>query len=376
MIEIFFVTIAIVGAVIASITDVKKGIIPNRLTFPLIAVGVSGYLVYSLYTKSLAPFAICIKSVAIIFVIGYLFWMLGGWSAGDVKEFLFLAALLPQYPIFLKGIFNPYIAPYSFIITVFINTFLVIFPFIVIYSIYISYPKLSLSKFLEPVKHIDKYAKSAFIVVGCISLAMLLGIRIIAIIALLSFSILRIKESYKLIASAIFIAVFWVSWVSVEPEYALGVTIFLVESFLLLTLIFLFVFGIFWNSLKILREALCDEIKISDLEEGMIVAEEIYKKNDRIFRDDRGVVEKIIASIKSKDVKLLLQKRDMVVGTSAAGISDEGIATLKRYVEDGRLEDRIKVKRRMPFAIVIFFGLIVSLIYGDVITGVKGWLYG
>ncbi|MEE8402142.1 MAG: prepilin peptidase, partial [Candidatus Hydrothermarchaeaceae archaeon] len=153
MIEELFVFLALAGAVLASITDMRSGIIPNRLTFTLIAVGIFGYLAYGLLTGDFFLFGASLKSLAVMFVAGYLFWMLGAWSAGDAKEFLFIAALVPAYPAFLYGTFNPTLAYYPFVITVFINTFLSIFPFIFIYSLYISLEKKLASRFMEPLKN-------------------------------------------------------------------------------------------------------------------------------------------------------------------------------------------------------------------------------
>ena len=123
MIEELFVLLVLGGALIASITDIKSRIVPNKLTLPLIAAGVFGYLAYGIFTGDFVMFLASAKSLIVMFVLGYLFWKLGAWSAGDAKEFLFIAVLVPVSPAFLVGTFNPAIAGYPFIITVFITVF-------------------------------------------------------------------------------------------------------------------------------------------------------------------------------------------------------------------------------------------------------------
>ncbi len=61
MFEIVFVSLAVIGAVIASITDIKKGIIPNRLTFSLVGIGIIGNLVYGIYERDFGIFILAIQ---------------------------------------------------------------------------------------------------------------------------------------------------------------------------------------------------------------------------------------------------------------------------------------------------------------------------
>ncbi len=69
MIEELFVLLALGGAVIASITDIKSRIIPNKLTFSLIGIGIFGYFANGVFTGDFVMFLESVKSVAIIFVV-------------------------------------------------------------------------------------------------------------------------------------------------------------------------------------------------------------------------------------------------------------------------------------------------------------------
>lgn len=100
IIEIPLITtiIAIAACLYASYSDLKRGIIPNKLTFPLIGVGIILNGIYALMIGEIWYIIICLVVTGFIFVLGYIFWKLGAWAGGDVKLFTALAALLPFYP--------------------------------------------------------------------------------------------------------------------------------------------------------------------------------------------------------------------------------------------------------------------------------------
>ncbi len=363
MFEIFFVSLAVIGAVIAGITDIKKGIIPNRLTFPLIGIGVIGNLVYSIYQSDFGIFILTIKSILLIFVIGYIFWILGGWSAGDVKEFMFLAALLPRYPVFLKGFLTPTLASYPLILTIFINTFISIFPFIILTAIVLALLKAGIREFFTPVKNIGRYMEKSFFILPYYILFLLIGPYMILII-ILFYTVKRkytiTNKTLNLIITSGIIIIYLVkspsNW-NIIPMY-----------FVIFTILYLII-GISWNSLKIVREeVLRSEMKITDLKEGVVIAEEIYIDKDRILRDDRDIFRKIYEIIKTGDTSVLIEKKSIIATMNPAGVTTDQIKTLRDYVTRGELEDKIKVKKSMPFAPVILLGLLLSLIFGDIPT--------
>jgi preflagellin peptidase FlaK len=369
MVEELFVILALVGAVVASYTDLKSRIIPNKLTFPLIGAGIFGYLAYGIFAGDLSMFLASVKSVAVMFVAGYLFWMIGAWSAGDAKEFLFIAALLPTYPAFLYGAFNPALANYPFIITVFINTFLLIFPFAFFYSLYLSWKKGLFFRFLEPVKDLKKYLEMSFVFAAAITVSTFFVGRILALVALVL--LYKIQRKYRLSLSAFLI----MAYVFLPGGGLYSQGIFVLTNFAVVLILILAV-RVFLNSVGILRnEALVEEVKITDLEEGSIIAEEIYIRGDDVLRDRRGMIEKIKDAAMSGSFEAIFQ-RQSVVGRGAAGVNGEEIEVLKGYVKNGKLEDQVFLKKNMPFAPVILGGLLVSLVIGDAMLAIKMWLYG
>ncbi len=318
MIEVLLTLLAILGAIIASYTDIKKGIIPNALTMPLIIIGIVG----SILTGSLYP---CIKGLIMIFIVGYFFWILGGWSAGDVKEFLFIAALIPRYPEFLKKYFSPILPSYPFVLTVFINTFLAVFPIILGYAFYLSIKKRIFGRFLEPLRDAGKIARSVLI----------FGLAYASILTLLG--------------------------------YEIDVVQYIITVFL-----FSLLFHLFWNSMKILRtEALQEEIPISLLREGDVLAEEIYLIGDKVVRDNRSLSEKFKEIMKNPDILKEDKNKKIIANTKAAGVEKKEIEILRKLVDEGKLEDRIRIKKSTPFAPAILAGLVISLFFGDILTMIK-----
>ena len=101
MFFLIFFFISFIGLIIATITDLKNRIVSNKLTYPLIVIGIALHLIQVFFAEntlisinSLIAFAV----PAITFVCGYGLWKLGVWAGGDVKMFTALAALNPLNP--------------------------------------------------------------------------------------------------------------------------------------------------------------------------------------------------------------------------------------------------------------------------------------
>ncbi|WP_456475171.1 A24 family peptidase C-terminal domain-containing protein [Candidatus Pyrohabitans sp.] len=351
MLEWLMLTLAVLGALAASYTDIKHGIIPNKLSFSLFFAGIAGNIAIA-FSKGSYSLALDLgKAVLVTFAVGYTLWLLGGMAAGDVKEFLFIAALLPKYPEVLLRYFSPSLAWYPFPLSVFINTFVAIFPFLFIYSLAISVKKVRIREFFEPLLEPQKKLKSAFLLIGAFSFGALLGKSIAALGFILLIYLIK-GEIYRIAAaSAMLLLALYTG--SVEPIALLKYYIFITVVLLLFTL--------FWNSLKILRGSLKKEVKISNLEEGVIAAEEIYIRNGEVIREEKDFLEKIKDYISRET----MSRGTLVAGTGAGGLTAQQIETLQRLVREGRLEDRVKVKARMPFAPVILLGLLLALGFGD-----------
>ncbi len=340
--------LAAAGAIIASYTDIKYGLIPNRLTFPLMLSGLAGYFIYSLYYKNISIFITTIMAFIVVFILSYLLWTLGVFSAGDAKEFMFLSALVPVYPDFLG--FSPAMPFYPFPVAFLINTFLVIFPVIFIYGVFLTF---RLGKISELNLNFKKSLFGALVII----ISYLLSELTTPLAFPVSFiAIYLIKSRW---VRVILITSILSSYVLLNPNiYAIKT---IVIRYVFISIIFI-ISGVIMALVSVVRKyGLVREIKISELEEGMIAAEEIYIRSDKVIKEEPDYI--------GKALKLLRGTRGgevQVVTTKASGVSKTEIEKLKELVEKNKTEDSIKIKRRMPFAPVILAGFIISLIYGDI----------
>lgn len=369
MVEELFVILALGGAIVAAITDIKSRIIPNKLTFSLIGAGIFGYLAFGILTGDFAMLFASVKSLVVMFILGYLLWILGAWSAGDAKEFLFISALVPVYPAFLYAEFNPAIASYPFIITVLANTLLAIFPLVFIYSIYLSIKKQIFFRIFKQASDVKKYFEMSFVFAGALGISALFGMPILVLVALII--LYRLKRDQRIPLSAVASIIY--IYPATEGWYQRAEFISTSVAFVFLLMGAIRLLFSFINVIR--KGALLESVKITDLEEGAILAEEIYIHDGEVIRDNRSMIDKIKDAAKSGSFMTLLPKKG-IVGRGAAGVTKSDIEFLKGHVKDGELEDRVNIKKSMPFAPVVLAGLATSLVIGDAMLALRVWLYG
>jgi len=347
-----FLLLAIFGAVVAGYYDVRYRIIPNKLSFSLILIGAAG----NLFLGNVKQLSI---SVAAMFSIGYAFWKLGLWAAGDAKEFLFLSALLPAYPQELKQVFTPYIAPYPFPITILLNTFFVSFPLVFAYALYLTIKKtkfgISAEKAKEGLRNSGSLVFSAFftasllVVLASFRLNSMLGTAgfYLSLLAVLfaSFYLKNLKLKYAIIFSGL-----------VFSLYSSALQVFFISAIILFTAMLLF--KVFWSSVVFLsRHGLYEEVEAGNLKEGMILAEEIYFEKAGESKKSVVVGESISRRIRGGD--------EVIAASAARGLEKEEIEKIKKLAGEGKIGKKIKIKKSMAFAPVLF-GLGISLIFGDI----------
>ena len=248
MLELIPVALALGGVCAACYTDLKDRIIPNKLTYPLIGIGVGFYLVFEIYEGNFYRALFGAVGGVLAFGIGYALWLTGGWAGGDVKLFTALGALLPAYSAPRASPF--YSTDYPFFpITILFNSIIAIIPVLLVYA-----------------------------------------------------AICRIKGG-----------------------------------------------GAFY-----------DEIKITELKEGMIPAETIYEKGGKV---ERYSAERL--SFLAKGAKRPNWDRILTDPRRAAGVSRYQVGVLRRLVREGKLRNHIRIKRGMPFAPALWAGVVIGVFYGD-----------
>lgn len=91
--EFYRYIIVLLGTIISAHTDIKTGFILDKVTYPMIALGIlftlGDVFLEMNFFQLLVPIA--------IFALGYLLYFLGKLGGGDVKIFTAMALLLPYY---------------------------------------------------------------------------------------------------------------------------------------------------------------------------------------------------------------------------------------------------------------------------------------
>ncbi|BDZ68446.1 A24 family peptidase C-terminal domain-containing protein [Methanobacterium ferruginis] len=361
--------IAILACLYASYSDLKQGIIPNKLTFPLIGLGILLNGIYAFMIGDLWFIIICVVVTGVIFALGYLFWKMGAWAGGDVKLFTALAALLPFYPALVSyqilGVSFPLEGSYPFPLTLIINSILSILPFLLIYVFYIvvkTKPYL-MDELTAPLKNYKKNILLTLVITSAVTLTIFItqqiGLQIIIIslilIYLLSLVISKLPNYVKAVL---------VSLVTVAALfYNFQITI--------MSIVTLFIFITIIEMVKKLltsinKEALQDDVVLDELQEGMIPAYNLYQQDKEIYVDNKSLTDKIRESFKTRDLsKLTAPPGKRLVGTLAAGLTSDDIQLLKKLQKEGKISDKFRVKKGVPFAPSIFIGLLISLFIGD-----------
>ena len=122
---------------LAAIFDVKTGIISNKLNFSLLIFGLISNLFLSVLSTNIKYILCSIISMFVTYIVTMLFWKLKIWGGGDVKLLTAIATVIPfGINVNFLNIY-PQLSVYPFSFTVIINSILVAFPFLLIFTGYL-----------------------------------------------------------------------------------------------------------------------------------------------------------------------------------------------------------------------------------------------
>jgi preflagellin peptidase FlaK len=302
--------IALLFFLLASYTDIKTREVPDSLTMGLIGIGLFLHVLDSLINSTLSPILSSTYMMVLCFVFSFFLYKIGAWAGGDVKLFTGLGAILPSYG---RLDYFPFL--------VFATAFIAALPFAAFYISYFFVKIKALRKEIKGiiVKDVKKAVFSAAYVVASYEIVTLLGLHWI-------FTALVVYLLYKIrVLSLPFIVIPLVFF------YLSDYFSFLTYVASVLALSFLLFFGI--HSFKIAKEKILRRtVKTSELEEGMIPAEDVYS-----------------GKVKIADPKL------------ARGLTIDEIKELKKVRKE------IKIKLSLPFVPIITLGIVILLLLEKVI---------
>ena len=127
------IIITMLFSIMAAIYDVRKNVVPNRLTYSLLLFGLVSNAILSLISGNIKFILASFISMVITNAITFMLWKLNMWGGGDVKLFTAIATVIPSgLNINFLNIF-PQMSIYPFAFSVVINSILVSFPFLMIF---------------------------------------------------------------------------------------------------------------------------------------------------------------------------------------------------------------------------------------------------
>ena len=112
------------------------------------------------------------------------------------------------------------------------------------------------------------------------------------------------------------------------------------------------------------QRVLYDQVKITELKEGMIPAETIYEKGGRIGRWSSRF------SLRKEWDKTYTNTR------RASGLTRYQVGALKKLVRVKRIGNHIKIKKGLPFAPALGAGVFIAVFYGDIYWQLVFRLFG
>lgn len=348
IIKIFGIILVTMCCLIATYTDVKYQIIPNKLTFTTIILGIS---LVSIYFSLVGHFNLFYYiSICAVFVFSYILWKLGVWAGGDVKLFTAISTLLiPDFMNILPSyVINGISLPFNIFslrvpaFYVMFNSILSIIPVVLIYvSIIIMKDKPNLKeKFIQSFNFKDVLLTVNSLIISYMIISELnVYHTLIKIIFLLILSYVMSKIlNYKIILIISTILV-------ISQQILTANLIFYLTEFIIITVL-ITVKNIYHKS--IIQDALTQNIDMNLLEEGMILQYPLYYKNQQYYFDKSNWYD-------FKD------KGELICSNNACGLTNVEIKKLKKVY----VNSTISIKKGLSFAPFILAGLIITLLLGN-----------
>ncbi len=282
-----FISVAIFGVFAGTFTDLKARWSPDWVSYLMIAFGLGGHAIISVFQNNFWPVLYSITAFAIMFCIAAAMFYTGIFAGGDAKMLMGLGALLPIAPEFVKS------ASWPFFITILLNILIIATIIGILTAFYLAIKHYK--KFREEFKH--EISKNKLVIYS-------------ASIAMLFIPIIARYANYNLI---------------------------------LFTGILAYVFLILVFVLKATEKTcMFKYISPSKLVEGDWIAEPV-NVGEYSFKPKRTGIE----------------KRD--------------IEKLKEFENLGKLKE-VKVKEGLPMIPSFLIALIISIVYGDLISLLIGSL--
>ena len=364
--SIFFL-ISILGLAWGTFTDFKERMVSNWLTWGMVIVGLLGHAVWTFAANDSMIFANSLGITIATFFFAYLLYRAGAWAGGDVKLFTGLAALNPFNPAILSRLGLLAIPAFGainlpvFPLTLFIFSLFSMLP----YGAFLAATRLlknrkEKKKFVQDFKKkIMQSVEASALIVGLGAVLLLFGISQWLVLPLFFVASFLPKKIKAIASGIVLLAGLWINPAEAGMQFAaiFGLFVFMYLLFKLYTL-----------SKVLMRK----DVKVSELEEGMISAQTIVARGKKIeILPEVGIrtLIKYFAQNKSgaETLSAKIKEREIVSSRSAGGITEEEIMELKGLAKAKKIPSTLSVKESAPFVPAILIAYIVLNVVGDVI---------
>jgi len=357
MLELIFIFGILFVGIVASYTDIKTGKIRNKtLIWGIIIAILTNMIIIAaniILKNPLNPKAYGDYFCNLVFMllISYFLWKIGIWTAGDAKLFTVFNFLIP--PIFIK---YDYLGPFYGMV-LFFN----IFGLMLFYFLFLIVKKIKQIELKENLKKTFNIRNIVQIVWFIFAIQVIIGpisniipdnyfVNILIMFLLYSLIDAFVPEKEK---NIIFIILSIVRLITdLKGVFTIGFVINIG-----ITLVGLLILN--FMVLRLGHYAFTKKVKLEKLEENMILAEYMVPetvRGKRKFRKEQLDLVTIFSYMKNDNFRNTLKNYDIKKGLTKRHI---------KYIKEHRKEflfNEIKIYETMPFAQIIFAGVLITLL--------------
>ncbi len=331
---------------ITSYTDLRFGRIANTIVFPAIAIA------FVLNLVNAGSWTAFLLNGFFAFLFGFLLFLARLWSAADSKLFLAFALLFPLSFYSSQFLFFP---AFAIILNAFITAFFVLFLFALLKTTR-EQKLVSFRNTFQP-KAVAALAIVLFAFYWLLSLffsLLQMPLDFFLIVLLLFFFVAALEsifpKKFVLVCGVISIEFLFMQFNAVAQPGFLS-NFFLIIAIMLFLRFFVLQLGFF---------SFGKRKEIADLKPGMALLEGVFEQND--FLEKKKLFFPSLINV-LQDIKT-----NYVLDISVKGISKEDIALLRKAEANGKVRfHSLLVQETMPFAPILFIGVLLSLLCSNAI---------
>jgi preflagellin peptidase FlaK len=351
------ILVSLIGLLFATYTDLKARIVPNKLNYGLAVAGLIIFGTQSILVFDPTPLLYSILGLIYGFTFGWILWKIGVFAGGDVKLFMGLGALNPLTPALIKiGLLSTATIP-LFPISLFLYSLIAFLPYgLFVICIKVMQNEKIRKEIFEEMKpkiilaiHSSLFAAATYAILSTYAINTWF-----TILALIIWGFFGTNKKY-------------VTLLAIIAAIILNLTLLLQA-----TITAMLVSVVLYTIIKLLfstRKLLSKEIKISQLEEGMIPAKTLVWKGKKVVEAEAFSIKQIIKYIKQQNKvalnELLNPKNEIISARKARGLTEEELKEVKKLAAKGLIGKKMLIKDSMPFVPTMLLGYILCLILGD-----------